>query len=263
MWFDAGVNLTNKRLLKDLDGVMLRAQQAEVRKQLIISTSIDEAEQAIKLCQQFPEQLVMTVGIHPHDAGEAPTDYKQKLKELAQHPGVVAIGECGLDFNRNYSPRPEQEAVFVAQIELANELNLPLYLHERDAIDRQIELLNQYCADNTLCLTHCFTGGADELKRYAKRGHWFGITGWLCDDRRNQELVAALPNLPLDRLVLETDAPFLLPRGIKPRPKMNEPALLPVIGETLAKHLQISTQKLAELTYANTERFFGPGEQSD
>ncbi|MCA1766935.1 MAG: TatD family hydrolase, partial [Idiomarina sp.] len=153
MWFDAGVNLTNKRLLKDLDGVMQRARQAEVRKQLIISTSIEEAEQALELCRQYPDQLVMTVGIHPHDAGEAPADYKEKLRELAQAPAVVAIGECGLDFNRNYSPRAEQEAVFVAQIELANELGLPLYLHERDAIERQIELLNQHCADSTPCLT--------------------------------------------------------------------------------------------------------------
>lgn len=263
MWFDAGVNLTNKRLLKDLDGVMLRAQQAEVRKQLIISTSIEEAEQALELCQQYPEQLVMTVGIHPHDAGEAPADYKQKLKELAQHPAVVAIGECGLDFNRNYSPRAAQEDVFIKQIELANELDLPLYLHERDAIERQITLLNQYCLDSTPCLTHCFTGGAEALARYSERGHWFGITGWVCDDRRNQELVAALPNLPLDRLVLETDAPFLLPRGVKPRPKMNEPRLLPAVGETLAGYLNLSTETLAELTRENAERFFRLGERSD
>lgn len=262
MWFDAGVNLTNKRILKELEGVMERAQQAGVQKQLIISTSIEEAEQAIQLCQQFPEQLVMTVGIHPHDAGEAPVDYKPQLKELAGHSCVVAIGECGLDFNRNYSPRVAQEDVFVAQIELANELNLPLYLHERDAIDRQIELLNQHCKDSTPCLTHCFTGGAEALSRYAKRGHWFGITGWVCDERRNQELVAALPHLPLDRLVLETDAPFLLPRGLKPRPKMNEPMFLPIIGETLADYLGISSQKLAALTYANAARFFGLGEHN-
>lgn len=262
MWFDAGVNLTNKRLLKDLDGVMQRAGQANVQKQLVISTSIEEAEQAVELCQQYPDKLVMTVGIHPHDAGDAPADYKHRLKELARHPAVVAIGECGLDFNRNYSSQEAQEVVFITQIELANELSLPLYLHERDAIERQIELLNLYCADSTPCLTHCFTGGAESLARYAERGHWFGLTGWVCDDRRNQELVSALPYLPLDRLVLETDAPFLLPRGLKPRPKMNEPALLPVIGETLAGYLNLSTETLAELTYANTERFFGLGEQS-
>ena len=263
MWFDAGVNLTNKRLLSDLDGVMARAEQDNVKKQLIISTSIEEAEQAVKLCQQFPEKLLMTVGIHPHDAGEAPANYKEQLRELAGLPYVVAIGECGLDFNRNFSPRDVQEEVFVAQIELANELSLPLYLHERDAIDLQIELLNQYCNDSTPCLTHCFTGGAEALNRYAERGHWFGITGWVCDERRNQELVSALPYLPLNRLVLETDAPFLLPRGLKPRPKMNEPALLPVVGEALAHYLDVSVKHLAELTYANTERFFGLGENSD
>jgi len=263
MWFDAGVNLTNKRLLSDLHGVMARAEQSNVQKQLIIATSIEEAEQAAKLCQQFPEQLVMTLGIHPHDAGEAPVNYKEQLRALAEHHFVVAIGECGLDFNRNFSPRTAQEEVFVAQIELANELNLPLYLHERDAIERQIELLNQYCADTTPCLTHCFTGGLESLHRYMERGHWFGITGWVCDERRNQELLTALPYLPLNKLVLETDAPFLLPRGLKPRPKMNEPAFLPVVGEVLAGYLNLSVTNLAELTYANAKRFFGLEENSD
>lgn len=263
MWFDAGVNLTNPRLLKDLDGVMQRAQDAGVQQQLVISTSLEEAEQAIRLCEQYPKQLWMTVGIHPHDAEQAPADVKHRLHDLAQAPNVVAMGECGLDFNRNFSSPDTQKRVFIAQIELANELHLPLYLHERDAIDTQIMLLNQYCDVTTPCLTHCFTGDQQALQRYAERGHWFGITGWVCDERRNQDLVSALQDVPLDRLVIETDAPFLLPRGIKPRPKMNEPRLLPHVGDTLARYLGMSAPTLAQLTYRNARLFFGLGDGCD
>jgi TatD DNase family protein len=259
MWFDAGVNLTNKRLLKALPEVMEAAEKAGVTRQLIIATSLEETREAIKLCEQYPQQLLMTAGIHPHDAGDAPEGFADELRALAEHEAVVAIGECGLDFNRNYSPQDTQEQVFVAQIKLANELNLPLYLHERDAIDKQIELLNRYCDDDTTCLTHCFTGGPAELERYLERGHWFGVTGWICDERRNSELLAALPSIPLERLVLETDAPFLLPRGIKPRPKMNEPKYLPVIGTAVAEALDISAEALAEQTTDNTKRLFNLG----
>ena len=259
MWFDAGVNLTNKRLLKVLPEVMEAAEKAGVTRQLIIATSLEETREAIKLCEQYPQQLVMTAGIHPHDAGEAPENFADELRALAEHKAVVAIGECGLDFNRNYSPQDTQEEVCVAQIKLANELNLPLYLHERDAIDKQIELLKRYCDDGTTCLTHCFTGGPAELERYMARGHWFGVTGWVCDERRNSELMAALPSMPLDRLVLETDAPFLLPRGIKPRPKMNEPKYVPVIGAAVAKALGMSSEALASQTTNNAERLFNLG----
>ncbi|WP_286963354.1 TatD family hydrolase [Idiomarina sp. UBA3992] len=258
MWFDAGVNLTNKRLLSDLDGVMARAEQDNVKKQLIISTSIEEAEQAVKLCQQFPEKLLMTVGIHPHDAGEAPANYKEQLRELAGLPYVVAIGECGLDFNRNFSPRDVQEEVFVAQIELANELSLPLYLHERDAIDLQIELLNQYCNDSTPCLTHCFTGGVEALNRYAERGHWFGITGWVCDERRGYSLHPLLKKIPANRLMLETDAPYLMPRNISPKPKSrrNEPANLLYVLQMVADCLEMDMNSLAKQTSSTARDFF-------
>lgn len=256
MWFDAGVNLTNQRLLKSLPEVMTTAEEAGVTKQLVIATSLEETRAAIKLCEQYPQQLLMTAGIHPHDAGEATECFAEELSELAAHEAVVAIGECGLDFHRNYSPQERQEAVFIAQIKVANQLKLPLYLHERDAIDKQIELLNRYCDDDITCLTHCFTGGPKEAHRYLERGHWFGVTGWICDERRNGQLIAALPNIPLERLVLETDAPFLLPRGIKPRPKMNEPKFLPTIGHAVSNAMNIPLNELAKQTTENAKRLF-------
>lgn len=256
MWFDAGVNLTNTRLLKDLDGVMSRAAEAGVTQQLVIATNEQESHAAVQLCQRYPEQLVTTVGIHPHDAASVSADYLDRLTELAQHPSVVAIGECGLDFNRNFSPPEQQIKVFSEQIQLANKLGLPLYLHERDARQQQIELLNKWCSTDTACITHCFTGGPDDAQAYIARGHWFGITGWLCDERRNQALLAALPSLPKEQLLLETDAPFLLPRSVRPRPKYNEPQWLPAIGYALAQQLNIAATEVAALTRDNARRIF-------
>lgn len=254
MWFDAGVNLTNQLLLKDLSGVMERAQAAGVSRQLLIATNEYEARQAITLCERFPEQLITTVGVHPHDASGVSVNYIDVLEELAHHPAVVAIGECGLDFNRNYSPAEQQIAVFSEQIKLANRVQLPLYLHERDALDTQLELLNRLCASSTPCLTHCFTGGQAAAKAYRSRGHWFGLTGWLCDERRNHALLESLPLLPRDNVLLETDAPFLLPRNVRPRPKYNEPALVPYIGQQLAMLWHVSVDEVAEITRSNAER---------
>lgn len=256
MWLDAGVNLTNKRVLKDLDAVLARAQQAGVERLLVIATNEHESQQAVDLCEAYPGRLAATVGVHPHDADEVSSDYIDKLEALAKHPAVVAIGECGLDFNRNFSSQENQQRVFTEQVRLANRCGLPLYLHERDAQAQQLTILNQHCAEHTPCLTHCFTGGPDDAKAYLERGHWFGITGWLCDERRNHALLAALPLLPRDRVLLETDAPFLLPRGIKPRPKMNEPALLPHIGQQLAEYWQHSVSEVAQVTTSNALRLF-------
>ncbi|MGM0480314.1 MAG: TatD family hydrolase [Pseudomonadota bacterium] len=256
MWFDAGVNLTNQRLLKDLDGVLAHAETANVGRMLVIATNEQESRQALRLCDRYPAQLLATVGVHPHDADQVSTDFINVLADLARHPAVVAIGECGLDFNRNFSSQQNQQRVFAEQISLANRLNLPLYLHERDAQQQQIQLLDTYCGEHTPCLSHCFTGGVAQARAYLERGHWFGITGWLTDERRNHDLLQALPLLPTERVVIETDAPFLLPRNIKPRPKFNEPALLPVIGQVLASHWSMELTEVAAITRTNSERLF-------
>lgn len=255
-WFDCGVNLTNSKLLRDVEGVLQRAQQAQVNKLLVIGTNLSESAAAIALCERFPEQLVATVGVHPHDTAEAPTDVINQLTQLASHPSVVAIGECGLDFNRNYSPKPVQLEVFEKQLQVAAELKLPVYLHERDAHDQQCELLERYQQDIPRMVAHCFTGGKKELARYLELGCYIGITGWLCDERRGQELQNAVVDIPADRLLLETDAPFLLPRNIRPRPSYNEPCYLPKIGEFLAQLRQQEVSEIAALTWQNSLTFF-------
>jgi len=255
-WFDAGVNLTHTRLYRQLESVIERAQAAGVRNQLVIATNLSEAQSALELCQRFPDTLHMTVGVHPHDADNAPSDLQQQLFDLAQSPFVKAIGECGLDFNRNFSSAANQKRVFIEQVEVANELCLPLYLHEREALAEQLDILDRFAHPDVPRLTHCFTGGRTAADAYNERAHWFGLTGWLCDERRNHELLTALPVLPQQRTVLETDAPFLLPRNIRPRPRDNEPAFVPYIGEVLAQYWHMSVDEVAALTTTNAKRLF-------
>ena len=255
-WFDSGVNLTNGKLFSQVDAVLARAQQAGVEKLLVIGTNLQESADAVALCERYPEQLVATVGVHPHDAAAVAANFVTRLRQLAQHPSVVAIGECGLDFNRNYSPQQQQLQVFEQQLELAADLALPVYLHERDALQPQCELLQRYQAHIPRMLAHCFTGGKKELARYLDLGCYIGITGWLCDERRGQQLQEAVADIPPDRLLLETDAPFLLPRTIRPRPRYNEPCYLPAIGEFLAQLRQQEVSEIAAQTWRNSLTFF-------
>lgn len=256
-WFDCGVNLTSSRFADGVDQVIARAEAADVTRLLVIGTNLEHSRAAIELCEQFPGQLAATVGIHPHDAAAVPADYLDELTELAGHPAVVAIGECGLDFNRNFSPPDKQRQVFQAQLDLAAKIGKPVYLHERDALDDQLKILKNYQHTIPKMLAHCFTGGREVLAAYLELGCFIGITGWVCDERRGQELRAAVPLIPADKLVLETDAPFLIPRTLKPRPAMNEPCWLPEIAEVVAGLRQQSVAELAEQTWQVSHDLFG------
>jgi TatD DNase family protein len=170
---------------------------------------------------------------------------------------VVAIGECGLDFNRNYSPHPDQEKWFVAQLELGIELGKPLFLHSRDAHPRFAQILHSLRPQKALA--HCFTGEKEELHAYLDLGLYIGITGWICDERRGRHLLELVGDIPRDRLLLETDSPYLTPRDLKPQPKArrNEPAFLPHILETVARALGRPAAEVAEETTRNAAAFFG------
>ncbi|RUO80007.1 hydrolase TatD [Idiomarina tyrosinivorans] len=256
MWIDAGVNLTNSRFHGKVDEVIENARRAGVQHCIVIATSVAEAEAAIALCQQFPHYLKTTAGIHPHDAGQVKASDWQLLREFLQHPDVVAVGECGLDFNRNYTPQTEQLAVFEKQLELAAMTQMPVYLHERDAQPQVLQLLDKFGDKLPQRLSHCFTGDRAALAEYLRRDHYIGITGWVCDERRNGPLLDALTLIPDNRLLLETDAPFLLPRSIRPRPKMNEPAWVAEVGRVVAQQRQVEPEVLAQQTSANSQRFF-------
>lgn len=255
---DIGVNLTNKSLLRDLEAIMQRAGEAGVRQMVVTGTSVEESRQAIELCQRYPGRLVSTCGIHPHHASEWNADSPGALESMAQQDCVHAIGETGLDFNRNYSPPAAQEFAFEQQLELAARLQMPLFCHQRDAHRRFVEMLG--AARDTLgrVVVHCFTDSRAALMDYLDLDCYIGVTGWICDERRGLELQQLVKQIPANRLLLETDAPYLLPRDLEPRPasRSNEPANLPHILRTVARHRGEPEAQLAAQTLENSRVFF-------
>jgi TatD DNase family protein len=247
---DIGANLTHSSFGDDLDRVLARAKAAGVETIIVTGTTVRESAEAAALGMPF------TAGVHPHHARECDATTVPALRKLAQDPRCVAIGECGLDFNRNYSPHPDQEKWFVAQLELGLELGKPLFLHSRDAHPRFAQVLYSYKPPKAVA--HCFTGDEDELRAYLDLGLYIGITGWICDERRGKHLLSLVREIPRDRLVLETDSPYLTPRDMKPQPKArrNEPAFLPHILKTVAAALDRSPEEVAAETTRNAERLF-------
>ncbi len=254
-WFDAGVNLLDRRF--DVAEVLAEARQAGVTRICLITTHPDEWEAAAGLYAAHPDQLCYTLGVHPHHAKDVRPEHYTRLQELATAPGVVAIGECGLDFNRNFSPPAIQQQVFREQLKLAVTLGLPVYLHERDAFAEQQAILNEFAAGLTGGLAHCFTGDTASMRAYLALGLHIGITGWVCDPKRGQALREAVTSLPLNRLILETDAPYLFPKSLRPRKRNNTPATLPHIATQLAEILESSPAELSNSSYANTCDLFG------
>ena len=232
-WFDTGVNLFSERFAQDRDAVIERARQNHIRELLLISSDLAESYQNSDYCQTTTS-LYCTAGVHPHQASTVADGWLDELQLLLKLPHVVAVGECGLDFNRNFSTPKQQIEVFEGQLALAAKLKKAVYLHERDAFPTQISLLKNH--PGLSGIAHCFTGDSSQLKAYLDLGLYIGITGWLCDTKRGQHLMDAVRYLPLDRLILETDAPFLLPKTLTPKPKSsrNEPAYLPEIAAKLA-----------------------------
>jgi TatD DNase family protein len=262
MLIDIGVNLSNKRFKEDVENILERAKQAQISKLVLTGTSIAESHAVLALCEQysegFPNMLFATCGIHPHDADELQTDSIDRLRALATHSQIVAIGETGLDFNRNFSSPKAQQLAFEAQLELAIELNMPLFMHERDAAPRQLEILKHYRDQITEGVIHCFTGDKKTLFSYLDLDLHIGITGWVCDERRGLELQKMVHNIPLQRLMIETDAPYLLPRNMpsKPSDRRNEPAFLPYVLQAIAEARIESADEIAAATTATAMQFF-------
>ena len=250
---DAGLNLTSSQYENDRDLIMARAKEAGVESCLIIGGDEDDSRHALTLAKQY--KVFATAGVHPHYAKTASPSLLEHLSELSQAPEVVAIGECGLDYNRDFSPRPKQRSVFAAQLELANSLDMPVYLHERDAHEDMLAMLKEYRPKGIL---HCFTGTPEQASAYLDLGLYLGVTGWVCDERRGSDLNAALRVIPLERLLVETDGPYLLPRTIRPKPKSRrcESAHLPYVAEHLARVYHCSAQEIASHTSANFKRLF-------
>lgn len=255
---DIGVNLTHESFDRDRDNVLQQARNAGVARSIVTGTSLTESVRALELARAYPGTLYSTAGVHPHNAVQFDEHTADALGELLVQNEVVAVGECGLDFYRDFSPRDAQRRAFQAQLEIATDARLPVFLHQRDAHDELVELLRPVRSRLRGGVAHCFTGTAQMARDYLDMDLYIGITGWLCDERRGADLRDAVRHLPLDRVMIETDAPYLLPRDLprKPRGRRNEPRFLPHVLVRLAAAMNRSVDEVAEATRRNAEQLF-------
>ena len=255
---DIGANLTDKQFDQDRHQVIADAFSAGVKTLIITGSDEIHSQAASHLACQYPGQLFATSGVHPHYAKHCSNTTLDHLKQIAQHENVLAIGECGLDYFRDISPRDVQKKWFEAQLELAIELKLPVFLHQREAHSDFMQILSHYQPHLRRILVHCFTGTVNELDDYLSLDCYIGITGWICDERRGAHLAELVALIPAQRLLIETDAPYLLPRDLNPKPKSrrNEPKHLPHICQTIAHHRSESMEELAHSSTRAAYDFF-------
>jgi TatD DNase family protein len=253
---DIGANLTHDSFASDLDDVIARARAAGVQRMIVTGSSVDGSRRAIELASQYRGDLFATAGIHPHHAQEFGEDTKIQIEALVDQ--AVAVGECGLDFFRNFCPQEKQLEAFEGQLRIAAESGKPVFLHQRDAHEPFTAILKEYLPGICGGVAHCFTGNKTELSDYLDMGLYIGITGWICDERRSDDLRESLAYLPLERILLETDAPYLLPRDLEDKPtgRRNEPSSLPHILEITAHYMRQPAASIAEAATRNTENLF-------
>jgi TatD DNase family protein len=256
---DIGLNLAHDSFDRDRDHVVATARSAGVAHMVITGSSLESTAAAIALVRTDPLAFRCTAGVHPHHAGDLRAEDLPRLRELLAAPEVGAAGECGLDYFRNFAAHKDQERAFRWQLELAVDAGKPVFLHQRDGHDAFVAILRDYLPRLAGGVAHCFTGEARELRDYLDLGLSIGITGWICDERRGQHLRELVRQVPLDRLMAETDAPYLLPRDLNPKPshRRNEPKYLPHIVKTIAACRGESYDAVAVATTRNALQFFG------
>lgn len=260
---DIGANLTHDSFDRDRDAVLQRAREAGVSAMVVTGASREHSPLALALGQRHPGFLYATAGVHPHHAVEYTEECDAEMRALLAHEEVVAVGECGLDYFRDFSPRPAQRRAFERQLQIAADLAAagnpkPLFLHQRDAHADFLAVMKQFEGRVGAAVVHCFTGTREELFDYLDRDWYIGITGWLCDERRGEHLRELVKHIPAERLMIETDAPYLLPRTLKPMPKdrRNEPMFLAHIVEELARDRGEDVATSAAITTAAARTFF-------
>ena len=255
---DIGANLTHDSFDHDRDAVLQRARDAGVARMIITGASREHSPKALALAQAHPGELFATAGVHPHHAVEYTEECDAEMRALHAHPEVVAVGECGLDYFRDFSPRPAQRKAFERQLQIAAENGKPLFLHQRDAHADFMSMMKNFDGKLGPAVVHCFTGSREELFDYLDQDWHVGITGWLCDERRGLHLRELVKHIPANRLMIETDAPYLLPRTVKPMPKdrRNEPMYLAHIVEELARDRGEDVAATAADTVETSRAFF-------
>jgi len=255
---DIGANLAHDSFDDDRDEVMRRAADAGVTRIIVTGSSDDSNTQAAALAESSNGTLFSTAGVHPHHASDYTDNSDALIRDLVSKDVVVAVGECGLDYFRNLSPREAQLDAFGRQLEIAKETGLPVFLHQRDAHDDFVEILEPALPEISRAVAHCFTGEHESLREYLALGLYIGVTGWICDERRGKHLHDIVSIVPDDKLLIETDAPYLMPRTLRPKPKTrrNEPAYLMEVLRVVAEARGQSIDHVAQMTTENAVRFF-------
>lgn len=256
---DIGANLADDSFAEDLDAVLDRARKVGIEHIVVTGSSWASNARAQDLVLEHPELLSATAGLHPHHATEWNNPLREQIDTLAEADLLVAVGECGLDYYRDLSPRDAQRTALCAQLEIAIDYALPVFLHQRDAHDDFVAILREHRPQLRACVVHCFTDTREALADYLELDCHIGVTGWICDERRGQSLIESVADIPDDRLMLETDAPYLMPRTIEPKPKTkrNEPANLPYVRDAVAAARGESFEQTAAHTTATARSFFG------
>ncbi len=255
---DIGANLTHDTFNRDRDEVIHNAQTVGVETFIITGSDVLCSQKAKALAHAYPDCCYATAGIHPHFASEFNGETQDQLQELLNDDKVVAVGETGLDYFRDISPREAQIFSFEQHIQLAIENEMPLFLHQREAHVDFGPILKAHRDALSEVVIHCFTDNEKALFDYLDLDCYIGITGWICDERRGKHLLDLVKNIPNDRLLIETDAPYLIPRNLSPKPKSrrNEPKYLPHIAEFISQHHSMSHEELIATTVANSRKFF-------
>ena len=255
---DIACNFTSERFDKDLDEVINRAVANKITKFGLICSRMSDVNKLLKIYEQYSKNMFYTIGVHPHHANEINDDYLKKLKDEITSNNPHAIGETGLDFFRNLSSYEEQIYAFEEQIKIAIDTNKPLFLHQRDSHDDFIKILRKYSSDISKAVVHCFTGTQEQLDDYLELDFYIGVTGWICDEKRNVELRKTIKNIPLEKLMIETDCPYLIPKNLveKPKNNRNEPSNLNHIINEIAELMEIDIDILRKQTFVNTINYF-------
>ena len=255
---DIACNFTSDRFDNDLDEVIDRAVANDITKFGLICSRLSDLDKLLKIYKRYSKEMFFTIGVHPHHANEINTEYLKKLKEAISINNPHAIGETGLDFFRNLSTYEEQILAFEEQIKIAIDTCKPLFLHQRDSHDDFIKILRKYSSDINKAVVHCFTGTQEQLDDYLELDCYIGVTGWICDAKRNVELRKTIKNIPLEKLMIETDCPYLIPKNLqnKPNNNRNEPVNLNHIAKVIAILMDVDELKLRQQTFQNSKRFF-------
>ena len=253
--FDSHCHLDDNRFNADLDDVIDRAHKAQVNAIMIAGINLETSQKAVRIANSH-KNIYTSVGVHPHDVKNCHVNIIDRLKRLSREPKVMAWGEIGLDFNRMYASKEIQENWFIHQLQTADELGLPLIFHERESQGRLIELLKRYPHPHRKAVVHCFSGSENELKAYLEMGFYIGITGIITIKKRGQALRQLAPMIPAERLLVETDAPYLTPAPHKNKTRRNEPAFVRNVLLTLSQVRQEDPEKLANIIWNNTCKLF-------